>query len=42
MKITKKWLKTKLKLKMKIITKGCQKVILINIDKDITLLLMAG
>ena len=42
MKITKKWLKTKLKLKMLIVTKGCQKVIFVDVDKDITILLMAG
>ena len=43
MKISKKWLKTKLKLKMLIVTtKGCQKVIFVNVDKDITILLMAG
>ena len=37
MKITKKWLKPKLK-----IIKGCLKIMFVNIDKDITLLLMAG
>ena len=34
--------KNQIKIKNVKTTKGCQKVIFVNIDKDVTLLLMAG